>query len=173
MCGKSMYLPNGCYRSWMHVVSVWGLDSEAELSRTLAVSAAKCSGALSTSCNQTWDVLSLKLPERGLWQGGGQPLLPGNSDRMRGNVTSSCVRGDSGWIVGNISSQKEWWGIGRGCPGWWCSWKWSRTVWIGHWGTWYSGHGGDRLTVGVGDLRGLFQPFLFYESWCCLRVLSA
>ena len=27
-----------------------------------------------------------------------------------------------------------------------------------------SGHGGDRLTAGLGDLRGLFQPEGFYES---------
>ena len=25
-------------------------------------------------------------------------------------------------------------------------------------GTWYSGHGGDGLTVGLDDLGGLFQP---------------
>ena len=36
---------------------------------------------------------------------GGQPVLPGNSDRTR--VTSSCTRGDSGWILGTISSQKD------------------------------------------------------------------
>ena len=31
---------------------------------------------------------SLQLPERRLWQGGGQPLLPGHSSRM----TGSCAR---------------------------------------------------------------------------------
>ena len=28
-----------------------------------------------------------------------------------------------------------------------------------------SGHGGDRLRVGLDDLRGLFQPSWFYDSW--------
>ena len=28
---------------------------------------------------------SLQLPEKRLWQGGGQPLLPGNSGRTRGD----------------------------------------------------------------------------------------
>jgi len=27
-----------------------------------------------------------------------------------------------------------------------------------HVGTWFSGHGGDGVTVGLDDLRGLFQP---------------
>jgi len=35
-------------------------------------------------------------------------------------VASSCARGDSGWILGTVSSLKEWPGTGMGCPGrWW------------------------------------------------------
>ena len=33
---------------------------------------------------------SLQLPDRRLWCGGGQPLLPGNSDRMRGDGLKLC-----------------------------------------------------------------------------------
>jgi len=29
----------------------------------------------------------------------------------------SCARRGLGWISENISSQKEWWWIGTGCPG--------------------------------------------------------
>ena len=32
-------------------------------------------------------------------------------------MASSCIRGGSGWILGRISSLKDWWGIGTGCPG--------------------------------------------------------
>jgi len=31
------------------------------------------------------DVITLQLPERRLWKGGGEPLLPGNSSGVRGN----------------------------------------------------------------------------------------
>jgi len=34
---------------------------------------------------------SLLLPERRLWQGGNLPLLPGDSDRMRGDVLKLCL----------------------------------------------------------------------------------
>jgi len=32
-------------------------------------------------------------------------------------MASSCVRGGLDWILGKISSLKEWSGIGTGCPG--------------------------------------------------------
>jgi len=32
-------------------------------------------------------------------------------------MASHCTRGGSGWLLGNISSQKEWSGRGMGCPG--------------------------------------------------------
>ena len=50
---------------------------------------------------------SLQLPEWTLWRGGNQSLLPGNSDRTRGNGLK-LHRGGSGWILGKISSLKEW-----------------------------------------------------------------
>jgi len=56
---------------------------------------------------------------------------------------------------------KEWSGFGTGCPGRWWShhpWRCSKNVYMWHFGTWFSRHGGDGLTVGVDDLRGLFQP---------------
>ena len=85
----------------------------------------------------------------------------------REGMTSSCVRRGSGWIRGKIYSQTEWWGSGTGCPGrWWGHhpWGYSRTVWMWHWGTWLSGHGGHGLMVGLDGLRGLFQPKWFYDS---------
>jgi len=54
----------------------------------------------------------------------------------------SGTRGSSGWILGNISSQRNWWGTGMGCPGrWWGHhpWRSSRTVEMWHWGTWLVG----------------------------------
>lgn len=33
----------------------------------------------------------------------------------------------------------------------------SRDLWMWHWGTWVSGHGGNGLTVGLDDLNGIFQ----------------
>ena len=33
----------------------------------------------------------------------------------------SCARGGSGWILGRISSLKEWSSAGTGCPGKWLS----------------------------------------------------
>ena len=44
---------------------------------------------------------SLQLPERRLRQGGCQPLLSGNSDRMRGNGLKLC-QGSSGLDIRNI-----------------------------------------------------------------------
>jgi len=48
-----------------------------------------------------------------------------------------------------------------GCPGQWWSpdpWRGSKTVWMWHFGTWFIRHGGVGFTVGLDDLRGLFQP---------------
>lgn len=34
----------------------------------------------------------------------------------------------------------------------------SKAVWMWHWGMWFTGeHGGDRLTVGLDYLGGLFK----------------
>ena len=77
---------------------------------------------------------SLHLPER-LYHSGGWPLFPPSpvtSDRSGGEVrTLSCTRGGSGWILGNISSKKEWYCFGTDCPvRWWsyCPRKCSRNV---------------------------------------------
>ena len=62
---------------------------------------------------------------------------------------------------------KEWSGLGPGCPGQWGSprpWRGSRTVWMWHFRTWFSRHGGVGVTVGLDDLRGLFQPQWLYDS---------
>jgi len=39
-----------------------------------------------------------------------------------------------------------------------------KNAWIWHFSTWFSKHGGIGLTVGLDDLRGLFQPSLFCNS---------
>ena len=49
------------------------------------------------------------------------------------------------WILGKIYSQKEWWGVGTGCPGRWWShhpWRSSRKGQMWHWRTWFSKNGG-------------------------------
>ena len=102
---------------------------------------------------------SLQLSERRLWRSGGRPLLPGNSNNTRDNGLK-LHRGASSWILGRIYSQKEWWGIGTGCPGrWWSGHlqRYPRNVYMWHWGTWFSGHGGFGLMVGLDDLSSLFQ----------------
>jgi len=46
-------------------------------------------------------------------------------------IASSCIRGGSDWILGIISPQKEWSGLGPGCPWQWGSphpWRGSETV---------------------------------------------
>ena len=62
----------------------------------------------------------------------------------------------------------EWGGTGIGCPGkrWshWSSWRFQRTMWIWHMGTWFSRYGGDGLMVGLDNLRGLLQPLWFCDS---------
>jgi len=57
-------------------------------------------------------------------------------------ITSSCARGDSGWILESISSLKEWSGTGTGCPGRWWShhpWRCSRNLYRLYLWTWFSG----------------------------------
>lgn len=55
-------------------------------------------------------------------------------------MTLPCVRGDLDWTLGEISSLKWWWGIGRGCLG--KHWDWLDLVMV----------------------RGNFQPWLFCHS---------
>jgi len=76
-------------------------------------------------------------------------------------MASSCVRGGSGWRLGEISFLQEWSGLGPGCPGQWGSphpWRGSKHVWMWPLGTGLSRHGGVGLVVGLDDLRGLLQP---------------
>ena len=51
-------------------------------------------------------------------------------------------------------------------------WRFLRKGWMWHWGTWFSGHSGDDLVVGLSDLSGLFQLLWFCEivSQICSRV---
>jgi len=75
-------------------------------------------------------------------------------------MASSYIREDLDWILGKTSLLKEWSDIGTGCPGQWWSphpWKCSKNVWMWHSRTWLSRPGGVGLTVGLDDLRGLFQ----------------
>ena len=44
---------------------------------------------------------SLPRPGRRMWQGGGQPLLPGNSHRMRGDGLKLC-QGRFRWDIRKI-----------------------------------------------------------------------
>ena len=76
-------------------------------------------------------------------------------------MASSCVRGGLDWTLGKISLPKEWSGIGTGCAGrWWSPYPWrgSKNVSMWHCGVWFSRDGGDGLTAGLDDLRGLLQP---------------
>ena len=64
------------------------------------------------------------------WPGGGSEVGVSLFSQVTAigweRMASSCTRGGSGWILGRISSQKEWWGTGMGCPGrWWshCPWR--------------------------------------------------
>ena len=51
--------------------------------------------------------ISLQLPERRLGEMG-VGLFSQVTAIVQEGLTSSCARGGSGWILGNISSQKEW-----------------------------------------------------------------
>jgi len=91
-------------------------------------------------------------------------------------TASCCARRSSGWILGKNSSQKVWWCTETGCPGrWWshCPRTCSRNVEKWYLGPWFSEHGGDGLTVGLGDLSGLFQPQWFYDSMITVSVQAA
>lgn len=58
-----------------------GLEHESYGERGLFKSGEEAQGRLD---------LSPQLPEGRLWQGGGRPLLPGNSDRIGGNGLQLC-----------------------------------------------------------------------------------
>jgi len=65
-------------------------------------------------------------------------------------------------MMRKISLPKEWSGIGIGCSGKqlsYHSWRCSKNMLIWHFRIWFSRHVGVGLMVGLGDLRGLFQPY--------------
>ena len=107
---------------------------------------------------------TLQLPERRLWQGGCQALLPGSSDRVRGNGLR--LRWGAGWGVVQVRYWKQillrkffshWHGLPREVVE-----SLSLEVFKKHvdvaLGNMVSGHGGDGLTVGLNDHTDLFQP---------------
>ena len=85
-------------------------------------------------------------------------------------------REDLGWISGWMSFLWEWWGAGTGCPEWlWmhCTWRCSRTGWMGPWTSWSSIKCGGWWPylwwrwgrgVEIHDPWGLFQPRPFCDS---------
>jgi len=82
------------------------------------------------------------------------------SDRTRGNGLKVC-QGRFRLDIRKISLLQEWSGIGPGCPGQWWSphpWRGSKNVWMWHYRTWFSRHGGVGVTVGLDDFRGVLQP---------------
>jgi len=86
------------------------------------------------------------------WLGVGKVTFPAQTGKPQGRLD---------WILGIISLLKAWSGIGPGCPGRWWSphpWRGSKTVWMWHFRTCFSRRGGVGVTVGLDDLRGLFQP---------------
>jgi len=75
-------------------------------------------------------------------------------------TASGFFRGGLDWISRKMSLLKERSGTGPGCPGQWWSplpWRGSNTVWILHFRTWFSRHGGVGWMVGLDDLKDLFQ----------------
>jgi len=55
-------------------------------------------------------------------------------------MASSCTSRGLQWILGKISSLKEFWSIGTGCPGKWWSphpWRCSKNMQVWHFGTWF------------------------------------
>jgi len=70
-------------------------------------------------------------------------------------------------MLGKISVLKGCSGIGTGCPGRWLShhpWRYSKNMYVWHFGICFSRHGGVGWMVGLDDLRRLFQP---KSLWFC------
>lgn len=77
----------------------------------------------------------------------------------QGEVASSCTSGGCGWVLGTISSLKEWLSVGQAAqdsggfttPG-------SVQGMTGYDTLQYWGHGVIQSKVGADDLGGFFQP---------------
>lgn len=71
-------------------------------------------------------------------------------------------------MLGNIYSPKWLSHIETGCPGKWRSlrsWRYLKYMWMWYSGTWFNSRlDSDRLTVGLSDLKGIFQTNLFHDS---------
>ena len=82
----------------------------------------------------------------------------------REETASSCAKGGLDWISRKNSSPKELSSTGAGCPGKWLShhpWRYLKDMQVWRLGTWFSGGlglGSARLTVGLSDHKGRFQP---------------
>ena len=99
-----------------------------------------------------------QFPERRLWRGGGQPLLPGNSDRTRAD--DLMFHHGSDWLLVKNSSLKEWLGIGTAAQGVVESPSMEafiKKIDVALRDT-VSGHSGDGMMVVLDDPSGPFQP---------------
>lgn len=78
----------------------------------------------------------------------------------QGKMASSCARGSSGWILGNISAlegylriqQAPWGSSAVATHGS------AQNKWVWHFALRFSWHTGIRSKTGLDDLGGLFQP---------------
>jgi len=69
-------------------------------------------------------------------------------------------------MLGKISLLQEW--PGPGCPGQWWSphpWRGSKNIWMWHFKTRFSRHGGVGVMVGLDDLRGHAGQLLLPRRW--------
>jgi len=106
-----------------------------------------------------WMVLILKRNSVGLASLLSSPLHEMVVKPQQPQTRSSC------WILGKVSSQKEWWGVGWSCPARWgshCPWRCSSKGQVSHWWTWLMGMVGC-AGVWLVDFEGLFRPEGFYD----------
>ena len=103
---------------------------------------------------------SLQQPQRRFWRGGGQPLLPGDSNRARGNglkLHQGRLRLDIKKIFFSEGAVLQWHRLPREVVQSPSLEVFQNRVDVALRDV-VSGHGGDGLAAGLADLRGLFQP---------------